>query len=384
MFFAAFILGSVIVTELVLVPAQVVAVDLPAEKRLGVTRRSLTIGLMPGAVGVLAALAAIAWNAELTSGEVLTALGVTTAVTIVVSPMQDHVRQLLHIADKSWHSVLVSSVQLAGVVAAISTLVYFDVERAWVPFGSLAIANILSLATGFVLAGAHRREHTDPASLNFRGLASSGKWLVVRAAVPAAFAFVAANILTQLAGPKAYGYAEAARQVAQPITVLSMGLMAVLGPRAVRAGSQRDETAGAHNRHTFIGAMTVAGAAYLAIAGFDWTLNPMAWLVPAAYVVSGLVIATIVANLLAAAFLIYGRELLGAGRVRPLAIISLVATPALPLAAITAGTTEAFARPIGYIIEGSIRVIGGRWWLRRSYREGEVSKAPNDPRLGTS
>ncbi|MCP3994540.1 MAG: hypothetical protein GY722_05670, partial [bacterium] len=218
MFFAAFILGSVIVTELVLVPAQVVAVDLPAEKRLGVTRRSLTIGLMPGAVGVLAALAAIAWNAELTSGEVLTALGVTTAVTIVVSPMQDHVRQLLHIADKSWHSVLVSSVQLAGVVAAISTLVYFDVERAWVPFGSLAIANILSLATGFVLAGAHRREHTDPASLTFRSLATSGKWLVVRAAVPAAFAFVAANILTQLAGPKAYGYAEAARQVAQPIT----------------------------------------------------------------------------------------------------------------------------------------------------------------------
>lgn len=366
-FFTAFFLGSVIVTELILVPAQVVAVDLPKEQRLRVTRRSLLLGLVPGVVGMLAALAAAVLTGDLTDTTVITALTLTTAVTIVVSPMQDHVRQLLHIADRSWSAVAVSAVQLVGVATGIALLVTTDVNRAWVPFGSLAAANVLSLTTGLVLAGAHRRESTDPAAMTFGGLAASGKWLVIRAATPAAFAFIAANILTQLAGPEAYGYAEAARQVAQPITVLAVGLMAILGPRAVRAGSGGDAVAGAHNRRSFVGLMLLAGVAYMALAGFDWALNPMAWLVPAAYVVSGLVIATVVANMLAAVFLILGRELLGAGQARSLAVISIVATPALPLAAATAGTTEAFARPIGYIVEGSIRVLGGGWWLRRHY-----------------
>jgi hypothetical protein len=366
-FFTAFFLGSVILSELILVPAQVVAVDLPQPQRLGTIRRSLALALIPGAVGILAAFAAAAWTRSLTTGPVITALTATTAITIVVSPMQDHVRQLLHIADRSHHAVVVSSVQLAGVVVGIVGLLALDVERAWIPFGSLAFANVVSIAAGIFLAGGHRRPGTHYPSLTFRRLAISGKWLVIRAAAPATFAFVAANILTQLAGPTVYGYAESARQVAQPVTVLSVGLMAVLGPRAVRAGTQRNEAAGSHNRRAFIWMMALASGAYVAIAGFDWVLNPMAWLVPAAYVVGGLVIATVAANLLAAIFLIYGRELLGAGHARALAMISIVATPALPLAAATAGSTGAFARPLGYVAESSIRVIGGRWWLRRHY-----------------
>ncbi|MDJ0952873.1 MAG: hypothetical protein QNJ81_04280 [Acidimicrobiia bacterium] len=377
-FFTAFFLGSVIVTELILVPAQVVAVDLPEEQRLRVTRRSVALGLIPGAFGMLAALAAAALTSDLTDPTVITALTVTTAVTIVVSPLQDHVRQLLHIADRSWSAVAVSAVQLVGVSVGIALLVTLDVNRAWVPFGSLAAANVLSLTTGLFIAGAHRPESTDPAGMTFAGLAASGKWLVIRAATPAAFAFIAANILTQLAGPEAYGYAEAARQVAQPITVLAVGLMAILGPRAVRAGTAGDAVAGAHNRRSFVGLMLLAGAGYIALAGFDWALNPMAWLVPAAYTMSGLVVATVVANLLAAVFLIIGRELLGAGQARSLAIISIIATPALPLAAATAGTTGAFARPIGYIVEGSIRVLGGSWWLQRHYARAAASTTSVD------
>ncbi len=204
--------------------------------------------------------------------------------------------------------------------------------------------------------------------------------------MPATFAFVAANIINQIAGPEVYGYAEAARQVAQPVTVLSAGLMAVLGPRAVRAGSQIDPESGRSNRRSFVALMVLATIAYAVIAGFDWTINPMAWLAPAAYTVGGLVLVTIVANLLAAVFLIYGRELLGAGHARALAIISIAATPALPLAALTAGATNAFARPLGYIIEGSIRVIGGRWWLTRHYGALPITensaRTPSDPPLG--
>ncbi len=364
-FFTAFFLGTVVVSELIMVPAQVVAVGLPSEKRLGVTRRSLLLGLAPGLIGVLAAVAAAALKGHLTSAEVITALAVTTAITIVVSPMQDHVRALLHIADRSWRAVAVSSVQLTGVAAGIGLLVGLDVERAWIPFGSLAMANILSLATALILARSPQVPEAD--AMTFRGLASSGKWLVIRAATPATLAFIAANIITELAGPIAYGYAEAARQVAQPITVLSVGLMAVLGPRAVRAGSEKDPAAGTRNRRMFVGFMLAASIAYGGLVGFDWVLNPMAILVPSAYVIGGLVIATVAANVLAAVFLIFGRELLGAGQARSLAVISLFASPALPLAALTAGSSEAFARPLGYIVEGAIRVVGGRWWLRRHY-----------------
>ncbi len=378
-FFTAFFLGSVIVAELVLVPAQVVAVDLPRSQRLGTIRRSLALALIPGSLGILAALAAAAWTGGLTSGSVVTALAITTAITIIVSPMQDHVRQLLHIADKSLHAVVVSTVQLIGVAVGIAVLLAMDVERAWIPFGSLAFANVLSITVGIVLAGGHRRPDMSYPGLELSRLVASGKWLVTRAATPAAFAFIAANIVTQLAGPEAYGFAEAARQVAQPVTVLSAGLMAVLGPRAVRAGSQGAPEIGRRNRRSFLGLMLVATAAYAVVAGSDWVLNPMAWLVPTAYTVGGLVIATILANLLAAVFLIYGRELLGAGHARALAIISIFATPALPLAALTAGATEAFARPLGYIIEGSIRVIGGRWWLRRQYGAAQILETTTSP-----
>lgn len=384
-FFTAFFLGTVIVSELIMVPAQVVAVGLPREKRLGVTRRSLLLGLAPGLVGVLAVVAAAGLRGHLTSTGVITALTVTTGITIVVSPMQDHVRALLHIADRSWHAVAVSAVQFVGVATGIGLLVALDVERAWVPFGSLAMANIVSLTTALVLARAPRTPESD--AMSFRGLASSGKWLVIRAATPASLAFIAANIITELAGPVAYGYAEAARQVAQPITVLSVGLMAVLGPKAVRAGSETNAAAGAHNRRTFIGLMLLASFAYGALVGFDWILNPMAILVPSAYAVRGLVIATVAANVLAAVFLIFGRELLGAGQARSLAIISLVASPALPLAAATAGSSEAFARPLGYIVEGTVRVVAGRWWLRHHYTTRSGPGAPaqisQEPRINS-
>jgi len=388
-FFTAFFLGSVIVTELILVPAQVVAVNLPLPERLGTLRRSLALATIPGAVGILAAFGAAAWTGGVAASSVITALTATTVVTIVVSPMQDHVRQLLHIADRSEYAVAVSSVQLVAVAAGIAVMLAADVGRAWIPFGSLAFANIISIAVGFVLAGGHRPSGTTYPELSLRHLVVSGKWLVIRAATPATFAFVAANTVLHLAGAAAYGYAEAARQVAQPVTVLSVGLMAVLGPRAVRAGSRRDSMSGARNRRSFIGLMVIATGAYAAIVGFEWELNPMEWLVPAAYAVTGLVLATVLANMLASVFLIYGRELLGAGHARALAIISVLATPALPLAALTAGSTGALARPLGYIVEGSIRVIGGRWWLRRHYGadpvlEPDTTEPRPDPRLRSS
>jgi hypothetical protein len=368
-FFTAFLLGSAVTTQLILVPAQVVAVDLPRSQRLTVVPRSVFLAVIPALVTTTAALIAAAWTADLTSGSAIVALTVTTAATIALSPLQDHIRQLLHIAELSHRAVAVSCVQLAAVALAIGVLLGLDVPHTWIPFGSLALANLLSLGVGVVLAGGLHGSAPIARQLTFRKLTTSGKWLVVRAATPATLAFVAANILTRLAGPIAYGYAEAARQVAQPITVLAVGMMAVVGPQSVRAGALGDCALGASNRRHFIKLMLLGGIAYGAVTGLDWPLNPMAALVPAAYVVGGLVAATVVANLVAAVSLGYAHELLGAGNARGLAMISLIASPALPLAATAAGSIEAFARPLGYVLEGSIRVIGGSWLLRRHYRD---------------
>jgi hypothetical protein len=366
-FFTAFFLGSVIVTNLALVPAQVIAVGYEPGHRMDQARRSLILGSGPALGSASVAIVAAVLTRGIASSSTLIALTTTTAITIVVSPLQDHIRQLLHIAERSWHAVVVSSIQLVSVAAAIVTLLRFDVARVWIPFGSLAIANTVSLTAGVILSGSHRPASRDTPRLTFHDLTSSGGWLVVRSATPALFGFALANIVTRLAGSVSYGYAEAARQVAQPITVLAVGLSAVLGPRAVRAGMSSDAVAARRTRASY-SALLVAGAvAYVAIAGSSWSLNPMAHLVPSAYEVSWLVTATIAANLLAGLFLILERELLGAGRARILAVISVAAAPALPIAAATAGATGAFARPIGYVIEGSLRNLGGHMVLRSHY-----------------
>ena len=129
--------------------------------------------------------------------------------------------------------------------------------------------------------------------------------------------------------------------------------------------------------------MLLGAVGYGLLFGTNWALNPMVWLVPAAFVVTGLVAVTILANALIAAFVIYARELLGAGQARSLAVISVIAAPALPLAAATAGATEAFARPLGYVLEGVIRVLGVRWRLRKHYADNAPASPANPPRLLT-
>jgi len=367
-FFTAFFLGTVIVTESILVPAQVVAVNQPSGRHLEHAQHGFLLALLPAAVACQAAVVAALLNRGIASTEVLLALTTTTSATIILSPMQDHARQLLHIAGRSWEAALVSIVQLSIVAISITSMVYLDATPAWIPFGSLAVANAISLTVGILLTrrGLPRRIAGDPPTLSY--LLASGKWLVARSALPALLAFASANIITQLAGSVAYGYAEAARQVAQPVTVLASGLLAMMAPPAIRAASHHDGNAARRNRGTYLLVLGAAAGMYLLLVSWDWVLNPMSLLVPSAYVVGGLVAATILANGLAAGFRILSKEMLGAGRARNLAAISLVSAPFLPLAALTAGITEAFARPLGYILEGVTRISVAGASLKEYYR----------------
>lgn len=377
-FFTAFMLGGIIVSELIYVPAQVVAVAAKKPERLGTIPQALRLGLGPSAVGAMVAVAAGVLTIDETSSEVIVALVVTTATTIIFSPMQNHVRKMLHIAERSWDAARVSIVQLLVVGAAIAVLVNTDIHRAWIPFGSLASANIASLSFGRLISGVGSGRPAT-ISLRFRELATSGKWLVLRASAPAAFAFVAANVLVELAGSVAYGHAEAARQVAQPIIVLATGLVAVLGPHSMRAGMTLDVRTSGRAWRGYALAIVGSGVAYVALVGWSWPLNPMLYIVPSAYNVEWLVSVTIAANVLTTLVMLLTSELIGAGRTKLLAGLSMATSPTLLLVALTAGVTGAFARPLGLITEGTARLIGSRLLLRRHYDPaGAQTAAPAD------
>ena len=366
-FFTAFVAGSLLANELIFTPAEVEAVSHPVPQRLSLVPQSLRLGIGPALLGALASPIAVLVSAGYSRPEVSLGLAVTSATAIVVSPMQDHLRRMLHIAEVSWVAAAVSTVQLATVSVCIGAGIVLDVAEAWLPFGALTVANVVSLSVATIAARSKVREHAGT-TLRFRQLAATGVWFVLNAA-PATVWFAIAAIIAALAGPEALGFAESARVVAQPVLVLAGGLAAVLAPQAMRAAMDSDLAAAHKARRMFIGYMSLAGVAYALLAGWDWVLNPMAYLVPSAYSLGGLAALTILANLVTAATFLQGDELAGAGRVRSLAGISWFSSIVGLVASLTAATTGAYARPLAGLVGAAARYIAQARALVTAYGE---------------
>jgi O-antigen/teichoic acid export membrane protein len=205
--------------------------------------------------------------------------------------------------------------------------------------------------------------------LRFRELAVKGKWLVVQASATAVAGFAVAAIITRLAGPEALGFAESARVVAQPILVLASGFTAVLAPRSIEAGMNRNETMARQTSRVYFWIVGLSGIGYLALAGWDWVLNPMSYIVPSAYVVQGLVALTVIANLVIAAVFLQINELLGAHEEKALARISWAISPIYLLGGLTAGFTGAYARPLGMLGQTTARYLVQERKLRAVYNQ---------------
>jgi O-antigen/teichoic acid export membrane protein len=366
-FFTTFLMGTVLARNLVLTPAEVEAVAFPLEERIPLIARTLTLGLGPAFIGAAAALLAALVAAPLTEASVIVPFTLTTAVASILSPLQDHVRRMLHIGSKSWLAASVSIVQFVTTVTGILVMTWRDVDLPWIPFGSLAIANLVSLSFGWLLTRRSHQRSTGRDQLRFVDLARRGRWLVLQAAAPSVAGFVAAAIITRLASPEALGFAEAARVVSQPILVLATGLGAVLNPRAVEAAMNRGTALARQTNRIYLLVTASAGASYLAIAGWDWALNPMPHIVPSAYEVGGLVALSIVANLATASVFLQFNELMGAKREKTLTTISWAISPIMLIASLTAGVTDAFARPIGRLGQGLARFTLQRRVLKAHY-----------------
>jgi O-antigen/teichoic acid export membrane protein len=370
LFFTAFLLGSVLPRNLIYTPAEVDAVGYPLETRVGLIRRTLVLGTAPALIGATSALLAAAVAAPLTTADVIFPFTATAIVAGILSPLQDHVRKMLHIATRSWLAATISIVQFVVAVTAILILMQIDIGIPWIPFGALSIANLVSLTVGWALTRGIRQPSTEKRSLRFRPLARRGRWLVLQAAAPSIAGFLAAAIITRLASPEALGFAGAARVVAQPILVFASGLTAVMGPRTIEAAMHRDRATARHTSKVYLSAIGLAGIGYLAVAGWSWTLNPMTRLVPAAYEISGLVALTVVANIATAAIFLQINELLGARREFTLAKLSWAISPIVILGAATAGVTDAFARAIGRLGESSTRFVLQLAVIRPQYEPG--------------
>lgn len=353
-FFTAFLSGSLLASEFVFTPAEVVTVERPVGERLAAVPRTLAIGLGPCVLGASASLIAVLITVGYADPEVVTVLAFTSALTAVISPMQDHVRKMLHIAAESWAASVVSIVQFVAAGSLLLVAVASDVAPEWIPFGVLALANTLSFSVGLFLV---RRLATERMGRTIRigEIAGRGVWFVANAAAPALSGFAVAAIITWLAGPEELGYAESARVVAQPVYVLATGLRAVLHPRSIRSALDGDRSTARRTNAIFLSVTLIASAGYLVLVGWDWALNPMAVIVPSAYVLGGLVALTIVANAANAAWFMGASELAGAHRERSLAGIAWTSSAVSTTVALSASVTGAFARPLGSLASAGVR-----------------------------
>lgn len=361
-FFTAFTLSAVVPTQLVWLPVEVLVLDRPPDERLAVVRRSLLLGMAPAvALALLTSAAAVLVLPGGVSRTIVFALAASSAASSVVSPMQDHVRRMLHIASRSGAAAGVSIAQVVGAVVGIMVFSRLGVSRGWVPFGALAVANVCSMTTGLVLAARHARPAvSDAPVLEGRSLTRSGRWLLVVGLAPTVAGFAAAALVTRLAGAEMLGRAEAARIVAQPLLVVSAGLSAVLGPRSMEAAVRRDRAQAGHLARVYVLALGLCGLAYGAITGVDWSWSPLGDAIPVAYVQTGLVALTVGANVVNGLVFPYRSELIGGRRNRALAGVEVYGNALRVAFAGAASTLRANAIPLGFFVLGAARWHGYR------------------------
>jgi hypothetical protein len=354
LFFSAFLMAAVVSTQLLFWPAEISALRYEGSRRLRLLEQSLRLGFLPvvGAA-IVGVLAAVAGSAGAPS-EVVLPLALTSGACVLVSPVQDHTRRLLHSAGHSWHAATMSATLLGALLACILVLHLLHIGPAWVPFGSLALANATSLAIGLLLVVGKRRSLEPLERLRLGELVRLGRWLVLIGLTPTTASFIAGVLVTHFASASALGYVQAAGLLSQPMYVLTVGLSAVLGPRLMQAGAERrEELARRVSRPFWIG-LVVAASLYLLGAGFPWRLNPLPQLVPNAYIVGGLMPLMVIAQSLQGMLQPFRMQLTGARWVRTLLRLELSSSALLCLGSGTAAITGAFALPLGSIAWGVV------------------------------
>ncbi|WP_375388156.1 hypothetical protein [uncultured Amnibacterium sp.] len=171
---------------------------------------------------------------------VFLALALTAAGFAVVSPLQDHVRSSLHLVDRHWSAAVCSAIVLVTAAAAAGTLLLTSAGAVapLIPFGSLLVANAVSVVVGLVLLrGSETHARYVPQPLRIRS-----RFLFAEVTVQAAW-FGCNSAVLVLVSAKALGDLEAARVLASPLNIVTTGLLTFLGPALLRSVAAKDAAA---------------------------------------------------------------------------------------------------------------------------------------------
>jgi len=188
--FAAFSLAAIMPDTAIFTPLEVLVVQHPRAERLGLLSHTIRTGFL---AALLPGLGLVLWTlvapAELPR-DAVEAFTITAIVCAVLSPIQDHVRRMLHSAGASWLAAVVAAVQLLMAIAGVAFFAATDVPAWWAPFGVLGAANLVSLIVGLLLV--RFRSNVVSATPTWRALdlhRSSG-WMLFVGLIPAGATFL--------------------------------------------------------------------------------------------------------------------------------------------------------------------------------------------------
>jgi hypothetical protein len=312
--FSAYLLAVVVPTELAFVPLEARLVRLPLDQQLRSATRTLWVGALPA---VPAAVLAMALAAALTADAPATTAGrlaVASVPLCIASPMQDHLRRLMHQGGWSAGAALTAAIQLGAVTTFLVVLHRSALDALFVAPVALGAANVTSLAAGVVLT--RRRAGPGPVeALGSRMVARVGGWLLGAGVTDRVSQFACVALLSTWSGSVAVGRFEAARVASQPVLVLALGVLSVFRRPLMAAAQTGDRDLAGRYRRGFGFLVAAAGLGYVAVAGFSWSLNPVSALTPPAFERAGFLAAVIGATALTATLMAPTTELVGSGRV---------------------------------------------------------------------
>ena len=368
LFFSAFMMATVVPSSLVFMSARVRLLSLPNRQRLRAYPQTLVLGAPTSLVAAL--LVGVAVPTALATGhpEFVLPTTLTAFIAAWLSPLQDHIRGLLHLGGASWGAAAVSTVQAAVVAIVIAVAVETDVDPVWTPFGALVIANGISLGVGIAIA--HAVGERPPTHLfSFTDLGRSGRWFLTMNMLGRAADFLGRTAVVAVAAADVLGVAEGARVASRPLAVFVLGVSVVIMPRTMQAGRDGDSATGRRiAKFSNLGVLVLA-LGYMLVGGFDRGWNPMAQLTPIGYMVTGLVPATIAATALQGMLFAERGELVGGGREKQLTAIELVASIGFVVSGLLAGVIGPFVIPLGMAMASATYWIGYRIVLRRHYSQ---------------
>jgi len=391
LFFSGFVLAGVVPAQLIFTPIEVRLNTEYETVQMKSLPRSTILGGLPA---LLASLLVVAFVIAVAGGEndLLFAVGATTVVASTLSPIQDHVRRVLHQASRSSWALMTSVCQFGTILVAIVVMNLLGVEAHWIPMGALGIANAASLAVGLCLARrAAAADATPPMQL--RESTRVGRWLMYATLAQSGALFLALLLIQRVSGSSEVGFYEASRQISQPVWVLGTGLMAVMRPPVMRAAESRVASLARRTKRQFFGLLAAAAGGWILVAGLNWSLNPVRFVLDEvrpeiadkAFAISGLVAGITLGAALWSMTLILAAELTAGDRERGVFKAHLAGSVLmLIIVAGLAGTLGAWALPIGVVAQSALAAYIYRTEVRALYAKPERGDvvAPN-PTLQT-